>query len=164
MEKRIGRLISVLYRKSQMFIGQALKSSDVTSAEYPILIALYRKNGITQEELSAYLYLDKSAVARVIQALVTKGFVTKNKDENDQRCNRIYLTEKGYGIQPQIEKALNDWNAILMMGFGKEKEERIYEQLLHMVANVKEEFIDKSVTDNDLTKRQEIKDGRECKG
>lgn len=143
MQKRIGRLISILYRKSQIFLGQALKAYDITSAEYPVLIALNKKDGVTQEELVSYLYLDKSAITRVIQGLVEKEFVTKSKDDEDQRCNRIYLTAKGYEVQAKIEKALNDWNVILMTGIEEEKGEKIYEVLMHMVGNVKEGFFHK---------------------
>ncbi len=145
MIKRTGRLISILYRKSQMLLGHALKESDITSAEYPILFFLNKKNGVTQEELSSHLYLDKSAVTRVIQGLATKGFITKRKDEKDQRCNRVYLTDKGYEVQAQIEKALEDWNAILMMNVPEEKKEEIYELLTQMVENVREELLDKKM-------------------
>ncbi len=143
MEKRLGRLISMLYRKSQIYLGQELKNYDVTSAEYPILIALNQNNGITQEELSSHLYLDKSAVTRVIQSLIEKGFVTKSKDERDLRCNRIYLTEKGREVQKPIKAALDSWNNILMRHMEKEKQDIIYELLMRMAANVNEELLSK---------------------
>lgn len=147
MERRIGRLISILYRKSQIYLGQALKQYDVSSAEYPILIALKNKQGVTQEELSTHLHMDKSAVTRIIQTLVSKGFVLKNKDENDQRCNRVYLTQKGREAQSQIDKALLSWNAILMMDMKEEEQDEIYARLMQMVDNVTQEFLDKKWTE-----------------
>lgn len=149
MEKRIGRPISILYRKSQIFIGQALKLYDITSAEYPILLFLKQRNGITQEELASHLYLDKSAVTRILQTLELKGFVIKIKDEKDSRCNRVYLTEKGIDNQSGIAKALDDWNTVLMTDMEQEKCEEIYELLMHMVENVREEFLDKKWTEKD---------------
>lgn len=143
MEKRLGRLISMLYRKSQVYLSQELKNYDVTSAEYPILIALNQNNGVTQEELSSHLYLDKSAVTRVIQALIEKGFVTKSKDERDLRCNRVYLTEKGRKVQKPIKDSMDNWNDILMMHMEKEKQDIIYELLMRMVENVNEEFLER---------------------
>lgn len=150
MTRRIGRLNSILYRKSQIYFGQALEPYNITSGEYPILIYLNRSNGVTQEELSSHLYIDKSAVARAIQTLVIKGFVKKVKDECDQRCNKIYLTHEGHNVQPHIEKALDEWNAILMMDMDGEKQEEIYKLLEHMVNNVKVEFLGEN--------RQKIKD------
>lgn len=147
MERRIGRLISILYRKSQIYLGQALKQYDVSSAEYPILIALKNKDGVTQEELSTHLHMDKSAVTRIIQTLVSKGFVLKNKDENDQRCNRVYLAQKGCEAQSQIDKALMSWNAILMMNMKEEKQDEIYALLMQMVDNVTQEFLDEKWTE-----------------
>lgn len=143
MEQRIGRLISILYRKSQMYLAQALKNYDITSAEYPAMLFLNQKNGVTQEEMSSHLHLDKSAVTRIIQTLESKGFVAKKKDEKDQRCNRVYLTEKGFQIQEHIEKALDDWNLILMTRIEPEKGQEIYDLLMQMVTNVKVEFLDK---------------------
>lgn len=163
MEKRIGRLISIIYRKSQIFLGQALKQFDITSAEYPILMVLNQRNGATQEELSSTLYIDKSAVARVVQSLVSKGFVTKKKDENDQRCNRIYLTSKGHEVHTHIEKALDDWNGVLMMDMKEERYEEVYQLLLHMVQNVKVEFLNRKYTEDNFRKNEEIKDGRKSR-
>lgn len=141
MAKRIGRLNSILYRKSQIYLGKALEPYNITSGEYPILIYLDRKNGITQEELSSHLYIDKSAVTRAIQSLVLKGFVEKIKDKGDQRCNKIYLTLKGHNVQAHIDKALDEWNAILMMDMNKKEQDDVYELLEHMVDNVKMEFL-----------------------
>lgn len=162
MTKRIGRLLSILYRKGQMFLGMELKEAGVTSGEYPILILLNKKNGVTQEELAAHFYMDKSAVTRIIQALIQKEFVTKSKDENDQRCNRICLTEKGHEVQNQIEKALEKWNAVLMKNMEIENQEEIYQQLMDMVENVKEEFLNKKYIEK-CGKIQEMNDGRKEK-
>ena len=124
-------------------MGQALKEHGITSAEYPVLIYLIQKNGVTQEELVEHLYLDKSAITRVIQTLSQKEYIQKSKDEKDLRCNRIYLTKKGISVHQHIEKALEEWNTIIMEDIGLEKQEEIYELLMHMVENVKEEFLDR---------------------
>ncbi len=138
MNRRIGRLISILYRKNQMFLAQALKPYEVTSAEYPLLITLNDGDGVTQEELVGRLTMDKSAVARALQTLVEKDFVLKNKDAKDQRSNRIYLTEKGRDVYSSIEKVLNELNEILMKDINIEKQEEIYSLLSQMVENHKD--------------------------
>ncbi len=143
MDKRTGRLISILYRKSQMYIAQELKQYHVSSSEYPVLISLSREDGVTQESLADHLSLDKSAVARIIQSLIVKGFVKKQKDENDHRCNRVYLTTEGLCLKDPIERALNDWNQILMSNKNKEEQELIYELLEGMVENVMDAYVDR---------------------
>ena len=86
MQNNPGRLLSILYRKAQVYWTQSLKEYHITSAEYPILLRLYAREGVTQEEIVAELEMDKSAIARALQSLIDKGFVEKQKDEQDRRC------------------------------------------------------------------------------
>lgn len=90
MKERNGRWISILYRRNQMYIMQALRKYGISSSEYPVLLMLYRGDGLTQEDIVSYLCLDKSAVARIVQSLEKKELIEKKKDEKDQRCNRVF--------------------------------------------------------------------------
>ena len=95
MKKSIGRLISILHRQAQVYINHALKDYNITSAEHPILLYLWKHNGASQDEISSFLYIDKAATARGIKSLEEKGYVTKSKDNLDKR---IYLFHPGrYG-------------------------------------------------------------------
>ena len=133
-----GKFISILYRKSQIYWAQILKEHDITCAEYPVLIILQKNDGITQEYISSVLNIDKSAVARVIQSLLDKGFIEKKKDEEDKRCNRIYLTEKGHSTKKPIDKGRREWNSILTKNIPEEKIEEVLEILSQMAENISE--------------------------
>lgn len=135
-----GRLISILYRKSQIFWSQSLKEHNITSAEYPVLITLHKKDGRTQEEISSVNDVDKSATTRVIQSLEEKGFLEKKKDPQDKRCNRIYLTEQGRLSKEPIQTAIKEWNEILTKNMPQEKKEEIMRLLAQLVDNVQEQF------------------------
>ncbi len=85
MKRSVGRLISILYRKNQIYLNAAMKPLNITTAEQPILMYLYRHNAVTQEEISTYLQVDKALTARTVQSLIKKGLVTKEKDEKDKQ-------------------------------------------------------------------------------
>ena len=136
MKERNGRWISILYRRNQMYIMQALRKYGISSSEYPVLLMLYRGDGLTQEDILSYLCLDKSAVARIVQSLEKKELIEKKKDEKDQRCNRVFLTSRGRMMEPIIEDVLNQWNDILMSHMTQEEEEEAGRLLKQMVANV----------------------------
>lgn len=120
MNNSIGRLISILHRKSQVYINYALSDFNITSAEYSFLLCLYRKDGKTQEELSSFLDIDKSATTRAIKSLEEKGYVTKEKDDDDKRFNRIYLTDKAKENQDNIKKQIFHWSEFLMEDVSEE--------------------------------------------
>lgn len=132
----IGRLIAILHRQSQIFTNKALKEFSLTSAEYPFLFALYHTEGQTQEELSSYLYIDKAATARVIKTLITKGFVTKEQDNKDKRCNRIFLTEKARQERENIHNSVMQWNSYITEGLDDETYQCIFAGLQAMVDQV----------------------------
>lgn len=50
MSERIGKLISILHRKGQIYLNKELKKYDVVASEVPILLALYKKDGMTLVE------------------------------------------------------------------------------------------------------------------
>lgn len=139
MNRRIGKLISILHRKTQMYLDKNLKTFNITASEVPVLLPLYHHDGTTQEELVIHTGLDKSAVTRILQGLIKKGYVTKEKDEHDLRCNRIYLTPSAFSVQKEIYDVLDGLNYVIMHGFDEEEHTKTYNLLERMVENIQGE-------------------------
>lgn len=138
MREYPGRLISIIYRKNQVFWTQYLKDYDITSAEYPILIALNKGDGITQEEIASRQSLDKSAVTRIIKSLLEKGFIERKKDHEDLRCNRIYLTEKGHAAWEPIKAGMEEWNRIISKHLNLEEVQEVVRILSQMADDIED--------------------------
>lgn len=136
MDKVPGRLISILYRKNQIYVNAALKPYNITSTEQPVLMFLYNNPGVTQEEITHYLQVDKALMTRTVQSLVEKGYVQKKKDPADKRCNRVSLTKEGISLREGIRSRLLDWNEILMEGFDEEKRQSVFKMLEELVEKV----------------------------
>ncbi|MGB4439178.1 MAG: MarR family transcriptional regulator [Sedimentibacter sp.] len=136
MIKNVGRLISILHRQSQIYINCALKEFNITSAEYAFLLHLYRQDGATQDELTSYLYIDKSAAARAVKSLEQKGFVTRSKDDEDKRFNRVYLTPKATSIKDEVRQRVWHWSDIITEDMDEKDKDTVYEALENMVAKI----------------------------
>lgn len=87
-------------------------------------------------KLSTHLYIGKSATARAIKSLETKGYVIKNKDENDKRINRIFLTDKAKNLQEDIKQHIFYWSEFLLKDIDEESMEFFYKILENMVDKV----------------------------
>ena len=133
MKRSVGRLISILYRKNQIYLNAAMKPLNITTAEQPILMYPYRHDAVTQEEISAYLQVDKALTTRTVQSLLEKGLVTKEKDEKDKRCNKISLTQKGLDMREAMIEKFSGWNKIVLEGMDEAKQELLFELLEEMV-------------------------------
>ncbi|MDF2540394.1 MAG: hypothetical protein K0S47_112 [Herbinix sp.] len=138
MHATIGRWISILHRQSQIYINQVLKEFNITSAEYSFLLYLYRNDGITQDDLSTYLYIDKAATTRAIKSLELKGYITRMKDPDDKRCNRVYLTTKSKDYQSEIKRRVSHWSELITEGMDQGTIDIVHNTLSEMVKKVEE--------------------------
>ncbi|MBO0714200.1 MAG: winged helix-turn-helix transcriptional regulator [Acidimicrobiales bacterium] len=83
-------------------------SSEVTSPQMALLVALTRYPGIDQRTLGALVSLDRSTTADVVERMLGRGYVQKTRDPGDRRRNVLRLTEAGEllvkELQPRTEK------------------------------------------------------------
>jgi len=135
MKKSLTRIVTLLARKSQMCIGNVLSKYDLTAAEQPFFMTLRRKEGVTQDELTSIVCVDKSAATRAIKSLEEKGYIIRLKDEKDKRHNRVYLTEKAKQISEDVAKELLDLNDMITKGINPEEIDIIYNALVKMNEN-----------------------------
>ncbi|MEE3325544.1 MAG: MarR family transcriptional regulator [Methanosphaera sp.] len=84
--------ISIINRKHASYINQKVKEEKLTYGLYPILITIYRNEGIIQEEIAHHFQLNESTVTRNLKKLEDKNLIQRTQHE---RKKSITLTEKG---------------------------------------------------------------------
>ncbi len=131
----IGRMISCLYRHTQMYFDRQLKTLSIGYGSMAFLMVLYRLDGIRQEEISQKLHIDKATTTRAIQKLVKAGYVVREPDSTDRRANRIFLTEKGVALKPKLRKMSDDWTRRLTAGFTEAEKNQIFVLLGKLAGN-----------------------------
>lgn len=136
MNKSIGRLINLLARKSQMYLGRVLSQYNLTAAEQPFFMVLQNYEGITQEELTAIVCVDKAATTRAVRSLEEKGYLIRINDDKDKRQKRVYPTKKAKEIGKEVRTELTKYNKLLTQGINEEDLDRLYSFLLQMEENM----------------------------
>jgi DNA-binding MarR family transcriptional regulator len=63
------------------------------------VIATY--DGLCQREIAEILRISRARVTTVMQGLEKMGAIRRERDENDQRLTRVYLTELGRSLDQQ---------------------------------------------------------------
>lgn len=134
--ENIGKYISQLHRKGNVFINRELSKYDLSVGQFMFLLDLYMKDGKNQEEISDSLKIDKGTTARAIKKLEEQGFVIRIKNENDKRSNKIYLTDKAKDIKENVFDILDDWNQKISMILTKEEEKTMKNILKKVCENI----------------------------
>ena len=85
-------LISILYREHAKYINEIVKEDDLSYGLHPLLIKIYRVEGISQEQLAQCFHLNESTITRNLKKLEDKGFIERIPDK---RKKIIKVTKKG---------------------------------------------------------------------
>lgn len=71
------------------------REAGMGAGQWFTLTALERSDGMGQAEISRMAEVDHAVVTRMGQALEREGYVRRERDPEDKRVVRVYLTEKG---------------------------------------------------------------------
>lgn len=69
--------------------------NNLTNLEYEVIRYISKsKKGVTNKELSSYLYIDKALVSRTVKGLIQKDYLFTETSFLDARSKNIYITKK----------------------------------------------------------------------
>jgi DNA-binding MarR family transcriptional regulator len=134
-EESLGKLISCLYRYSQMYLGNELEQYHIGSGQFSFLKTLLHEDGIHQEDVAHLLKIDKATCTRAVKKLMKEGYTTRQKDAEDKRAYNLFLTEKAHSIECELETISSKWKALLLSGFEEDEKVLVMRFLTKMVKN-----------------------------
>jgi len=83
--------------------------------------------------MARYFHLDKGTIARTVKKMEDAGYVSKNVDPDNRRAFRLFLTEKGYQVAPEIIAIDREWEKLVTNSISdKEQQDMLF--LLRKVA------------------------------
>lgn len=68
---------------------------DLTYTQYIAMMILWEKKTITVKELGEKLYLDSGTITPVMKKLESKGYIRRERSEQDERSVLVTITELG---------------------------------------------------------------------
>lgn len=135
-KKSFGHHISVIYRHLQIHLNQEFTTFGFGSGQYLYFNYISRHEGITQKEMSELLLIDKATTAKAIQKLSKQGYIRAEQHPDDRRCYRLFLTEKGQSIVPEVRNIMKNTMSILSDGMSKKESDEALKYLHTMYINI----------------------------
>ncbi len=102
-------LIGCTARDIDNFVERALKEFNISQAQLGVLHFLdtEAKEQMTVNQLREVLIDDSPNVSRILNKMVDKGLVRKERQKDDQRVVHIALTEKGRRLHKQADQKIS---------------------------------------------------------
>jgi DNA-binding MarR family transcriptional regulator len=134
-EASFGHWIARLYRSSRNYHAGSLAKLHIGRGQHYFLLVLFKKDGISQDNLAQILHMNKAAVARALLKLEQNGYVERLKDNTDRRNNYVYLTKKALGIKEQLLSETDGWADELANGLSNVERKQLIKLLQRMGDN-----------------------------
>ena len=134
------RQISITYRCAMRFRETELEDTGLAGCQTPYLTALFRQPGISQEEISRQLNVNKSSVTRQLAILEEKGYIRRQSSESDRRLLLVYPTDKALAIRERLYRCYHDWSSYLTKDFTDE-EQALLSDLMARIAQRAEDYV-----------------------
>jgi MarR family transcriptional regulator, organic hydroperoxide resistance regulator len=92
-----GRVSAVINRN--LYRNFRAKGYDISPEQWTVLLFLWEKDGVTQQDLCNATYKDKPSMTRLINNMEHRNLVKRVSGKKDKRVNLIYLTQIGKGLE-----------------------------------------------------------------
>ena len=115
------KMLNNISRSQAVYRHNKISADDLQTTHYAFVLTICREPGRSQEELAKELCLNKSTVARNLNCLEEKGYITRNALPMDKRQFSVYPTEKMLAVLPEIKSASGEWMSLLSEGISKEE-------------------------------------------
>lgn len=118
-----------LHTRSRVAIANRLRAFDLSVPQCDVLTTLTEKEGLSQQELAARLYVTKGNISGLVDRLVANGLVERRSFAGDRRSHAIHLTSAGRDL---AQRAIEAQKKFVAETFGQLPPQRLaeFEQLL----------------------------------
>ncbi len=100
-----GKVSAAINRKLYRNFRQ--NNLDITPEQWTVLLFLWEKDGVTQQELCNATFKDKPSMTRLIDNMEKIHLVVRISDKSDRRINLIHLTKIGKELEERTRFVAN---------------------------------------------------------
>jgi len=113
MTKSVGYLMRMSTNRVLPMMEALFQDEELTFSQWTTLVALY--SGVTTAgDLAHNICHDAGSLTRLIDQLVERGFVTRDRSATDRRVVTLHLTPHGHELVEQMAPRVMDlWNNLL---------------------------------------------------
>lgn len=131
-----GKVSTAINRKlSRNFRQNGL---EITPEQWTVLIFLWEKDGVTQQELCNATFKDKPSMTRLIDNMERQHLVVRISDKRDRRTNIIHLTKDGKELEMKARVIANQTLIEALHGISTEELSISQEVLRKIFFNTKD--------------------------
>lgn len=129
----VGYLLHQVVTSMRRHIEQAMAAHELTAAQWLPLWKLARDGACTAQQLAREVDIDAGAATRLVDRLVAKGLVERQRAPGDRRVVMLQLTPAGQAVAAQVPRVLAEVNNTYLRGFSHDEWQQLKALLRRML-------------------------------
>lgn len=125
--------------KHRYVMEKLFDSTGVFQGQHRMLMCISDNEFVSQKEIAAHMKISTATVAVSLKKLEKGGYIEKIVDENDNRLNKIVLTDKAKAIVNDSKKMFDTVEDTMFKNFSNEEKQQFKEYLERIEGNLKNE-------------------------
>jgi len=118
----IGYQVKSTWQAIVKMYNRLTSEHDFSQAEGYVLISI-KRGGIPVTKIAPLMGIEPTSLSRLLKTMEEKGLVYREKDEEDRRVVKLFLTAKGLELKKISKKMVVDYNQAIYDEIGFEEME-----------------------------------------
>lgn len=133
-------LTSSAYRAAGQKTLKVHGQDDITREQFGILLVLSLTDGLYQTQIANILGKERPNITRMIDVLEKRGFIRREKDENNRRILKVFLTDAGLHKVEEAKPLKDRMNAAQYKGMTDDEIYTLVTLLRKVRKNIEDEY------------------------
>lgn len=121
-------------------IEKKVSATGVYFSQHRALMILGRYPDISQVQLAENLEISPAAVTHVLKKLETERYIERNINQEDNRSNRLFITDKGMQVIEKSRLLFEETEEEMFRGFSDEELKQLCAYYKRICENLEESF------------------------
>ena len=133
-----GYLVNNLARLLVEVLRKRIAPLGIVPGQFPTLLALWEKDGLTQKELLVLVDIEQATLANTLTRMERDGLITRKEHPADARARTIHLTEQGRSIRNEAYRTAMQINEEIMADLSDDETEAFLGYMRRVIGRIKE--------------------------
>ena len=135
----LGYQVGLLSRLFDRALELHLSDFKVSPGQFPALVMLYEKDGLTQAELCKRIQVEQPTMANTLNRMERDGLIRRVGDPSDRRRALIHLTDRAKGFKKDLMERARQVPKQALAGLSPADQDHLFHLLGAMVDNLQTE-------------------------
>lgn len=133
-----GYLVNNMARLLVEVLRKRVAPLGIVPGQFPALLALWEKDGLTQKELLSMLDIEQATLANTLTRMERDGLIIRKEHPADARARTIHVTEQGLSIRDEAYRTAMQINEEVLADLSEEETKAFLGYMRRVIGRIKD--------------------------